>query len=232
MNDHAEKPLLLVFGFGPGLGEALASTFGAAGYRVAGASRSAETDQSLEAFQHYSCDVTDAGSVEHCVSQIVGDLGPPSVVVYNPMMLRIRPFLEIEPDEFESVWRVSCLGAMLAAKAVLPSMLDAGGGSLILTGATASIRGSANFASLATAKFGLRGLSQSLAREFGPKGIHVVHSIIDGLIWAPQTIERFSPKQESCLSAAAIARAYLEVSRQEASCWTQELDLRPSVGAF
>lgn len=236
-HSHKRVPLLLVMGHGPGLGTELSHTFSQAGYRVAGVSRGIQTadarDRALPSrWTHRQCDVTDRASVEACINGLIEEQGAPNVVVYNPMQLQVRPFLEVSAEEFESVWRVTCFGAMLVAHAVLPAMLGAGGGTLIFTGATASIRGSAKFASLATAKFGLRGLAQSLAREFGPQGIHVVHTILDGLIWSPQTLARFSPEEGRCMAPSAIARSYLDLARQPTSCWTHELDLRPFNGTF
>lgn len=237
---EGQSPLLVVVGFGPGLGDALSEVFGNAGYRVVGLSRHASTNaknpHSQEALAtglvHRQCDASDPDSVGTCLKEIIKDHGAPDVVIYNPMQLQIRPFLEVSPEEFESVWRVTCFGAMLVAREVLPPMIKAGSGTLIFTGATASIRGSAKFSSLATSKFGLRGLAQSLAREFGPQGIHVAHTILDGLIWSPQTIERFSPDEGSCMSPAAIAKNYLDVAQQHTSAWTHELDMRPFAGNF
>lgn len=231
---------LLVVGMAAGLGAAIAAAFVTAGYRVAGLSRRTAKPLSMddragprgEAYRHYSCDVTQADEVAAAVSEVSGDLGAPTVVVYNPMQLLIRPFLEVSVEEFESVWRVTCLGAMITARSVLHAMLEAGNGTLIFSGATASTRGGAKFSSLAVCKFGLRGLSQSLAREFGPRGIHVVHTILDGLIWSPQTRTRFDPAQAQCMAPEAIAEAYLHLARQHRSAWTHELDLRPAHGNF
>ena len=231
---------LLVVGMAAGLGAAIAAAFVTAGYRVAGLSRRTAKPLSMddragprgEAYRHYSCDVTQADEVAAAVSAVSGDLGAPTVVVYNPMQLLIRPFLEVSVEEFESVWRVTCLGAMITARSVLHAMLEAGNGTLIFSGATASTRGGAKFSSLAVGKFGLRGLSQSLAREFGPRGIHVVHTILDGLIWSPQTRTRFDPAQAQCMAPEAIAEAYLHLARQHRSAWTHELDLRPAHGNF
>ena len=233
--DTSSGKLLVVFGFGPGLGESIARRFSDAGYRMAAVSRDANRVagicDALNA-KHFACDVTDSQQVIACIRRIESALGTPEVVIYNPMQLLIRPFLELTPEDFESVWRVTCFGGMQVAHAALPAMLRAGKGTIIFTGATASTRGSAKFSSLAAAKFGLRGLAQSLAREFGPQGIHVAHAVIDGLIWSPQTTERFQPEQSTCIAPDAIADAYLQLAQQSPSCWTHELDLRPSSGNF
>lgn len=233
--DEAVAPLVVVFGYGPGLGESIARRFASAGYRIAGASRheprAPAAGESAVPLHWFSCDVSEAASIEACMQAIDIRLGAPSVVVYNPMRLQITPFLQLEEAEFEAAWRVSGLGAMRVAKSAIPRMLPAGG-TLILTGATASVRGSAGFAALASAKFALRGLGQCLAREFGPQGLHVAHVIIDGLVWSPQTTSRFDPAKEACLLPEDIAEVYLQLARQAPSCWTQELDLRPSSGKF
>ena len=223
---------VVLAGVGPGLGVAIAETFVRAGHRVAGLARRRDLGKRLEEglggeYRHFACDVTDAASVTDAVAAVARDLGPPTVLVYDPMKLVIRPFAELAPEDFESVWRVTCFGAMMLARATLPHMLAAGGGAMIFTGATASIKGSPRFASLASAKFALRGLAQSLARELGPQGVHVAHVVVDGLVWGPQSEARFGVKREACLEPAAIARAYLDLAAQERSAWTHELDLRP-----
>ena len=129
--------------------------------------------------------------------------------------------------------KANCAGAFYAAQSVLPAMLEQGRGTVILTGATASMRGSAKFSALATGKFALRALAQSMAREFGPQGIHVAHAIIDGQIDTPR-VRSMSPDRDAStmLSPDAIAEAYWQLHRQDASAWTHELDLRPAVETF
>lgn len=236
----ASSGTLLVIGMAAGLGAALADAFIGAGYRVAGLSRRVGRDLGLDdglerwgdAYRHYACDVTRSASMEAVLRDIGGELGAPGVAVYNPMQLQIRPFLEVTVEEFESVWRVTCLGAAISARALLPAMLEAGTGTLIFTGATASTRGSAGFSSLAIGKCGLRGLAGSLAREFGPRGIHVAHTILDGLIWAPQTRARFDVAEERCMAPEAIAQTYLHLAQQHRCAWTHEVDLRPAHASF
>ena len=236
--DHAG--VVVVAGIAPGLGDAIARIFSAAGYGVAGVSRSrnyaspfqAELDSLGNTYRHYLCDVTQPHQVNEMLKSVASDLGAPTVLIYNPMQLLIKPFLDLTVEDIEAVWKVTCLGAAVMARAALPTLLRNGSGTIIFSGATASIRGSAQFASLAVAKFGLRGLSQSLAREFGPSGVHVVHAVLDGLIWAPQTRARFDPAQEDCIAPEAIAETYLQLTAQHRSAWTQEIDLRPAQGKF
>lgn len=128
---------------------------------------------------------------------------------------------------------MNCLGGFLAAREVLPAMVERGRGTVIFTGATASMRGGARFAGLAVGKFGLRALAQSMAREMGPRGIHVAHVIIDGQIDTPQNLERWSDRsRETFLSADGIADAYFTLHAQDPSTWTLELDLRPATEKF
>jgi NAD(P)-dependent dehydrogenase (short-subunit alcohol dehydrogenase family) len=222
-------------GVGAGLGAALATRFVRAGYRVAGLARSAEFGRRLEAslsgeaglYRHFNCDVTAPAAVADAIDAIAGDLGAPQVLIYNPMQLIVKPFQELGVEEFEAVWRVTCLGAVIVTQAVLPHVLGRGGGTIVFSGATASLRGGPGFASLAAAKFALRGLAQSLAREFGPRGVHVVHTILDGLIWSPQTRARFNADRDKCLEPEAIAETYLHIVGQAPSAWTHEIDLRP-----
>ena len=124
-------------------------------------------------------------------------------------------------------------GAFYGAQQVLPAMLEAGRGTILLTGATASLRGSARFSALAVGKFGLRALAQSMAREFGPQGIHVAHVVIDGQINTPRMREMSPDREEhTMLSPEAIAETYWQLHSQDRTAWTLELDLRPSVERF
>lgn len=232
--------VVVLAGSAPGFGAAIAKCFAMAGYRVAGLARSTEFGRQLEAelagdggsYRHFACDMTQAAGVGEAIDSIARDLGPPGILIYNPMTLIVKPFQDLSMEEFETVWRVTCLGAMIAAQAVLPHMLGAGGGTIVFSGATASIKGGPHFASLASAKFALRGLAQSLAREFGPRGVHVVHAILDGLIWGPQTPRRFGADREKCLDPEALAGTYLHLAGQPRSAWTHEIDLRPSDEKF
>jgi NAD(P)-dependent dehydrogenase (short-subunit alcohol dehydrogenase family) len=141
--------------------------------------------------------------------------------------------MDVSPEDFESCWRANCMGGFLTARAVVPSMLAAKRGTVIFTGATASLRGSARFSALAVGKFGLRALAQSMARELGPQGIHVAHAIIDGQIDTPRAREMFPGRDVSTyLAPAAIAEAYWQLHLQDPTVWTQELDLRPSGEKF
>lgn len=230
-----------VLGVGPGLGAAVARRFARGGYAVALMARReesvAETRQEIESgggtALPITADATDPASVETAFERIRGELGNPEVLVYNAGAFQPGGVLEIPPEKFDECFRANCAGAFYASRQVLPAMAEAGRGTIILTGATASLRGSARFAALAVGKFGLRALAQSTAREFGPQGVHVAHVIIDGQIDTPRVREMFPDREaHTMLSPDAIAETYWQLHNQDATAWTLELDLRPSVESF
>jgi NAD(P)-dependent dehydrogenase (short-subunit alcohol dehydrogenase family) len=180
-----------------------------------------------------SADATDAASVASAFGQVQEKLGSPEVFVYNAGAFQMGSILELSPEQFDNCFRANCSGALYGAQQVLPAMVEREQGTIILTGATAALRGSANFAALATGKFGLRALAQSMAREFGPQGIHVAHVIIDGQINTP-TLRETQPDREehTTLSPDAIAKTYWQLHTQDPTAWTLELDLRPAVETF
>src|SRR5262249_14180911 len=134
----------------------------------------------------FPCDAAGPASITGAMAMVCEHLGPPDVFVYNAGAFQMGGILEITPEQFETAWRVNCLGGLLAAQQVAPGMIKRGHGTIIYTGATASLRGSARFSCLAVGKFGLRALAQSMARELGPQGVHVAHVIIDGGIDTPR----------------------------------------------
>lgn len=231
----------VVVGVGPGLGHALAVRFAREGFRVALVARHDEsvsaTRTAIEAAgglaRAFLSDASDEQSVRDTFQRIHEELGPTEVLLYNAGVFQLGGLLELSSSDVERAWRVSCLGGFLAAQAVVPGMLERGRGTVIFSGATASLRGSARFAAVAIGKFGLRALAQSLARELGPKGIHVAHVVIDGQIDAPRVragLPNRDPK--TFLDPAAIAETYWQLHEQQVSAWSQEVDLRPSVEKF
>jgi NAD(P)-dependent dehydrogenase (short-subunit alcohol dehydrogenase family) len=248
--------LIVGVGAANGLGAATARVFAAAGFDVTIAGRNAskleEALKSITAVTRAGSDtestvdggrkgaraprvaigdVTRAEDVARFVS-VASEAGPITVAVHNAGGNSPAPFLEVTPAVFEQHWREHALGGFLLAQAVLPKMLEQGAGTLIFTGATGSVRGSARFSPFAAAKGALRNLAQSVAREFGPKGIHVAHVIIDGVIHGdrahaqmPELESRFGP--DGMLEPDHIAENYLTLHRQHRSAWTHELDLRP-----
>jgi NAD(P)-dependent dehydrogenase (short-subunit alcohol dehydrogenase family) len=230
------KPVAVVVGAGPGLGSALVRRFADAGMAVAAARRRLDELAPLAqetGARAYACDSTDPKAVESLFAQVSADLGTPGLVVYNAGAYQRGGILEIDPADFERCWRNGCLGGFLVGQAAARLMVRAGAGTIIFTGATASLRGSAGFVNLAMPKFGLRAVAQSMARELGPQGIHVAHAIIDGQIAGERPGYRPEERGEGAvLAPAALAEAYYQVHLQPRSAWTQELDLRPWVEKF
>jgi NAD(P)-dependent dehydrogenase (short-subunit alcohol dehydrogenase family) len=165
--------------------------------------------------------------------RVRGELGDPGVFVYNAGAFQVGGILDLSPEKFDECFRTNCAGAFYAARHVLPAMVERGGGTVLLTGATAALRGGARFSALAVGKFGLRALAQSMAREFGPQGVHVAHIVIDGQINTPRMREVSGGREDhTMLSPDAIAETYWHLHAQHPTAWTLELDLRPSVERF
>ena len=222
----SEGQTAVVVGVGSGLGWALVRRFADAGMRVAMAARREDklkrllASEPLEGVRPYACDATDGRAVDGLFERVCGELGEPDLVVFNAGTFEPGSVLDIDGADFERCWRVGCLGGFHVGRAAARGMVARGqGGTIVFTGATAALRGSANFANLAVPKFGLRALAQSMARELGPKGVHVAHVVIDGQIGTAADDSRLAPE--------AIAGAYYQLHRQHRSAWTQELDLRP-----
>jgi NAD(P)-dependent dehydrogenase (short-subunit alcohol dehydrogenase family) len=230
-----------VLGVGPGLGVAVAQRFAREGFAVGLMARG---EESLTAAREEvegsggtalaaTADATDAASVASAFDRVREELGAPEVFVYNAGAFQMGGILELSPEQFDDCFRANCSGALYGAQQVLPAMVERGRGTIILTGATAALRGSARFAALATGKFGLRALAQSMAREFGPQGIHVAHVIIDGQINTPRLREAQPDREESTtLSPESIAETYWQLHAQDPTAWTLELDLRPALESF
>jgi NAD(P)-dependent dehydrogenase (short-subunit alcohol dehydrogenase family) len=195
--------------------------------RVAAVSRRGQADDAhRDLVRGYSCDATLGEQVRNVFERIADELGPPSLVVFNIGIWDRGGILEISEELFEQAWRTGCFAGFLVGRAAAASMLGQGSGTIIFSGATGSIRGGAGFAAFASPKFALRALAQSMARELGPKGIHVAHVVLDGMI-----AQEESPS-ESLLQPAAIAETYYQLHRHYRAAWTHELDLRPSSEKF
>jgi NAD(P)-dependent dehydrogenase (short-subunit alcohol dehydrogenase family) len=231
----------LVLGVGPGLGAAIARRFAHGGFAVGLLARRSEALEPVRAEIEKAggraigvpCDATDPASVRAACERLSAELGAPSFVAYNAGAFQMGGILELSDEDFDRCWRANCAGGFYTAKCVLPSMLEKKRGTLIFTGATASLRGGARFAALAVGKFGLRALAQSMAREFGPEGIHVAHVVIDGQIDTPR-LRAMAPNRETytLLAPDAIAETYWQIHVQDRSAWVHELDLRPAVEKF
>ena len=228
---------VVVAGVGPGLGIAVATRFAREGYRVAMLARSQDRLADLAAHAPdrlvaIPCDVTDPAQVSAALEETESRLGPLECAVFNAGAYRRGSILDIAPDDFEYCWRVGAFAGFLIGQAAARRMVPRGSGTILFTGATASLRGGANFASLASPKFALRAIAQSMARELGPRGIHVAHVVIDGQIGGTASGEGDARLPDSRLGPDAIAEVYLDLHRQHRSAWTQEIDLRPWVERF
>lgn len=229
----------LIVGVGPGLGSALARRFSEAGMHVAMAARNAEKLDPLSrelislgtTAQAYGCDATDERSVKALMALIAEDIGAPDVVVFNVEHFIPGTILEIETPAFEECWRAMCLGAFLVGREAARQMVRRGSGTIIFTGATAGTRGRAGYINLAVGKGGIRMLAQSMARELGPKGIHVAHVVLDSGILSERSNEG-ARERMSAMFPTEIAETYFQLHRQHRSTWTHELDLRPWVETF
>lgn len=234
-------PTTIILGGGSydGLGGALARRFAAGGHHVLFSGRTlSKVKATAERIRH------DGGSIEalevdvtkpadqDALFERAANCEEISAVLYNAGNNAIIPFEQLKAQTFETFWRVCCFGAFLAAQRAVPLLKAQGKGSLFVTGASASLRGRANFAHFASAKGALRNLLQSLAREFGPAGIHVAHFVIDGAIDGDRIREHFPDYiaqlgEDGSLSPEAIAEAFWTTHNQPRCAWSHEVELRP-----
>ncbi len=220
----------LVVGAGPGLSASFARGLARRGHTVALAARrtdklavlAAETGASLHA-----CDAADPGSV----AALFAAVGAPEVVLYNPSYRVRGPLVDLDPAEVAQSLAVTAFGAFLVAQQAARGMLAAGRGTILLTGASAGVKGFAQSAPFAMGKFALRGLAQSMARELHPQGVHVVHVVVDGGIRAAARASALD-RPDSLLDPDAIAQTMLDVLAQPRSCWTDEVAVRPWTERF
>ena len=210
---------VLIAGSSDGLGQALQMRFSAGGYHVVPVSR--------HGAGHVHADLSDA-SATAALFENLDPSKPLAGVIHNAMQFHRQAFLDTTPDVFEQVWRSMTLTAVNVAHQAIPRLRANGGGCLIFSGASGSMRAGPLFSAFSSAKFALRGLAQSLAREHTSEGIHVAHTILDGLIWSDKTQQRFEgARAASSMAANDLAEVYWQVFHQAPSAWTHELDLRP-----
>jgi NAD(P)-dependent dehydrogenase (short-subunit alcohol dehydrogenase family) len=227
--------IALIVGAGSGLSASLARAAAKAGMRVALAARQVAKLDDLAretGAKAYACDAAAPDQVAGLFARLAADLGTPDLVVYNAGYRTRGPLVELDPAEVEKTLRISAYGGFLTGQAAAKSMLPRGSGSIFFTGASASVKGYAQSAPFAMAKFALRGLAQSMARELQPKGIHVAHFVIDGGIASARTSGTAAPAADKWLEPDAIARTYLDTHRQHRSAWSTEVELRPWVETF
>ena len=236
-----EDRSVLVLGVGPeeGLGVALCKAFAAEGYSVFGCGRSEENMDALNKIKTDKGkitglvgDVTNEEDVEKIFNAVDKNSKTLSSVIYNAGNNNAKPFLEMDLPFFQDLWEVCAKGAFLVAQQAIPRLVNNNGGSLIFTGATASLRSKPPFTAFASAKSAERSLAQGLAKEFGSKGVHVANVIIDGIIDGDKVNLRFpefaaSKGEDGKLNIAHIADNFLMLHNQKRSTWSFELDLRP-----
>lgn len=240
MTDKA--PVAVALGAGPGIGAGFVRRFAKGGYTVVIGRRNLEKAAPLIAEAEaaggravaMNIDARSEDSISACFEQIENDLGPIEVALYNAGANTNKPILDMPSDLFEKVWRLSCFGGFLMGREAARHMVPRGQGTILYTGATASIRGGPGFSAFASAKFGLRAVAQSLARELGPEGIHVVHVIVDGGVDSEVIRERRAKAgldnvDGTLIDTYQIAEAYWMLHNQPTSAWTHELDIRTSV---
>jgi NAD(P)-dependent dehydrogenase (short-subunit alcohol dehydrogenase family) len=229
----------LIVGVGSGNSASFARALAAAGYQVVLAARNIEKLDALcqqtgaIAFQ---CDSTSLESVRELFTSMQQAVGQAEVVLYNPSGYTAGAITELDPDTVHQCLMQTAYGAFLVSQQAVEGMKSLGGGALFFTGATASVKGFAKFASFAMGKFALRGLAQSLARELGPDNIHVAHFIIDGGIASPgrglDDADATTNSNDDQIEPDSIAQTYMAVLNQHRSAWTHEIDLRPWVENF
>jgi NAD(P)-dependent dehydrogenase (short-subunit alcohol dehydrogenase family) len=235
MDNQPKKPVAVVIGVGPGLGASLIRRF-AKTYSVAMLARKAhylkalagEIRQSGATVQDLTCDVSNRTQIGDAFRAIREELGDPEVLLYNAGSGIFGTITEITPDQYEADWRVNAFGAFVAAKEVAPGMIARGHGTILFTGATAGVKAGPKSVSFGPAKFAMRGLAQSLARDLGPRGIHVAWINVDGSIDIPGARGLKPSLQDGdFLKPEAIAETYWHLAHQDPSAWTMELEVRP-----
>ncbi|MEM1139918.1 MAG: SDR family NAD(P)-dependent oxidoreductase [Pseudomonadota bacterium] len=236
-----EGKVVVIIGVGNtrGVGAALARRFGREGLHCVLAGRTTEKLAAIVTEVEAAGGSAEAVATDTTVEADVGKLfdvaesrGPLASVLYNAGNNAIIPFLDLTPEQFEAFWRVCCFGGFLVSQRAVPTLATQGYGSLLFTGASASLRGKAQFGHFASAKAAVRNMAQAIAREYGPKGIHVGHVVIDGIIDGdmvrsrfPQFIDQMGPS--GLLNPDHIADAFWMLHAQPPSTWTFELDVRP-----
>jgi len=225
------KPLAIVTGVGPGTGAAMARRFRDGGYRVAVIARNAERldglARELPGSLAVPCDVSDSAAFVAALDRIAAQAGNPKVVVHNAVGGAFGSFLDVKPDVLERNFQVNVMALLHLARWAAPRM-TAEGGSLICTGNTSALRGKANFAGFAPTKAAQRILAESIAREMGPKGVHVAYIVIDAVIDVPWARERYKDKPDDFfIQPAAIADEAWHLAHQPRSAWSFLAEIRP-----
>ncbi len=226
------NPVAVVTGVGPGTGAAIARRFSRGGYAVAMLARNrdrlASLEREIERSRPYPCDVTDEAALDRALGAIRADLGTPRVLVHNAVGGAFGNFLEIDPEVLNRNFQVNTMALLHLARRLAPAMVAAGEGAIVTTGNTSAVRGKAAFAGFAPTKAAQRILAESIAREVGPKGVHVAYVMIDAVIDLEWTRQMFpDAPDEFFIKPAAIAEEVWHVAHQDRSAWSFNVELRP-----
>lgn len=237
--------VVLLVGAGDAIGAAVAQRFADGGYKVVIARREAAKSQALvdelvkagRDVRAVSVDARKEADVQALFAKVENEIGPIEVCLYNAGSNVAKPLLETSEKLFFKAWELACYGGFLVGREAAKYMVPRGRGTILFTGATASVRGGNGFAAFSSAKFGLRAVAQAMARELGPKNVHVVHLLIDAGVDSEAIHQRMQAAgvnvaeipQDSLTKTSSIAEAYWFTHLQKRDGWTHELDLRPSV---
>lgn len=228
MSQTSTKPLALVTGVGPGTGAAVARRFAEGGYRVAMLARNearlAALEKEIPDSIAVPCDVTDAAALERAIAA----LGYPKVVVHNAVGGAFGNFMQVDADTLQRNFDTNTMALFRLARLTAPAMVEAGDGAIIVTGNTSAQRGKANFAGFAPTKAAQRILAESLARDLGPKGVHVAYLVIDAVIDVPWQRERMpNARDDFFISPASIAAEVYHLAHQPRDAWSFLAEVRP-----
>lgn len=228
MTTNTQQPLVLITGVGPGVGSSLVRRFAQGGYRVAmiarDTARLAELEAEVPGAFAMPCDVTDLVALKQVFEQI----GAPQVVVHNAVGGSFAPFLEVDPETLRQNFEINTMALLNLAQMAAPAMVEAGEGAIIVTGNTSALRGTPNFAGFAPTKAAQRILAESLARDLGPKGVHVAYLVIDAVIDVPWAREKFSKAPDDFfIQPKSIAAEVFHLAHQPKDAWSFIAEVRP-----
>jgi short-subunit dehydrogenase len=225
-------PVALITGVGPGTGAAMARRFVRGGYAVAMLARSRDRlvalEQELEHARGYPCDVTDEAQLDTTIDKVRADLGVPKVLIHNAVGGAFGTFLEIEPEVLNRNFQINTMALLHLARRLAPAMVEAGEGAIITSGNTSALRGKPRFAGFAPTKAAQRILAEAIARDLGPKGVHVAYVLIDAVIdleWTRKMLP--DAADEFFIKPAAIAEEVWHVAHQDPCAWSFNVEVRP-----